>query len=109
MGFPFRFKKFLRSPKRRRRPERSGGQKILKIDLLEALRMALNFSNFLRLFQAIILAQNTSFDKILQSQKINCFKNFFGLKNFGLDLFLRPPRLNNMGEIEPQRLDFGGG
>ena len=71
MGFPFAFKKSLRSPKRRRRPERSGGQKILKIDLLEALRMALNFSNFFRLFQAIILAQNTSFDQILQSQKIN--------------------------------------
>ena len=76
MDFPFRFKKFLRSPKRRRRPERSGGQKILKIDLLEALRMALNFSNSFRLFHAIILAQNTSFDQILQSQKINVFEIF---------------------------------
>ena len=41
-------------------------QKILKIDLLEALRMALNFFIFLSLFQAIIFAQNTSFDQILQ-------------------------------------------
>ena len=80
----------------------------MKIDLLEALRMAPNFFIFC-LFQAIILAQNTSFDPILQSQKINVFENFFGLTIFGLDQFLRPPRHKNMGEIKPQRLDFGGG
>ena len=49
--------------------------------------------------------KKTSFDQILQSQQII----FFGLKIFGWNWFLRPPRLKNMGEIEPQRLDFGGG
>ena len=70
MGFPFRFKKFLGSPKRRRRPKRSGVQKILKIDLLEALRMGLNFFNFFAYFRPSYWLKTQVLTKFCNFQKI---------------------------------------
>ena len=81
MGFPFAFKKSLRSPKRRRRPERSGGQKILKIDLLEALRTTLNFVNFLPISGHHIGSKHKFWPNFAKSEN-KYFLKFFWIENF---------------------------